>query len=26
VTAAGPSGAKGRGYLELTGYSERLKF
>ena len=26
VTAVGPNGAKGRGYLELTGYSERLKF
>ena len=26
VTATGPNGAKGRGYLELTGYSERLRF
>ena len=26
VTATGPGGAKGRGYLELTGYSERLRF
>ncbi|MCL4689942.1 MAG: carotenoid 1,2-hydratase, partial [Burkholderiales bacterium] len=26
VTVAGPGGAKGRGYLELTGYSERLRF
>ncbi len=26
VTVAGPNGAKGRGYLELTGYSERLRF
>jgi predicted secreted hydrolase len=26
VTAAGPGGAKGRGYLELTGYAERLRF
>jgi predicted secreted hydrolase len=26
VTAAGPNGAKGRGYLELTGYSQRLRF
>ena len=26
VTATGPNGEKGRGYLELTGYSERLRF
>jgi len=26
VTATGPGGAKGRGYLELTGYGERLRF
>ena len=26
VGVAGPNGAKGRGYLELTGYSERLRF
>ena len=26
VTAAGPNGTRGRGYLELTGYSERLRF
>jgi predicted secreted hydrolase len=26
VAATGPNGAKGRGYLELTGYSERLRF
>jgi predicted secreted hydrolase len=26
VTATGPDGAKGRGYLELTGYSGRLRF
>lgn len=26
VTASGPGGATGRGYLELTGYSERLRF
>lgn len=26
VSASGPDGAKGRGYLELTGYSERLRF
>jgi predicted secreted hydrolase len=26
VTASGPGGAKGKGYLELTGYSERLRF
>ncbi len=26
VTVAGPGGAKGRGYLELTGYRERLRF
>jgi predicted secreted hydrolase len=26
VTATGPNGTKGRGYLELTGYSEKLRF
>lgn len=26
VTATGPDGARGRGYLELTGYSGRLRF
>jgi len=26
VTATGPGGARGRGYLELTGYAERLRF
>jgi len=26
VSVTGPGGAKGRGYLELTGYSERLRF
>jgi predicted secreted hydrolase len=26
VTATGPGGARGRGYLELTGYGERLRF
>jgi predicted secreted hydrolase len=26
VTATGPRGAKGRGYLELTGYGGRLRF
>jgi predicted secreted hydrolase len=26
VRATGPNGATGRGYLELTGYAERLKF
>ena len=26
VSASGPDGAKGRGYLELTGYSGRLRF
>lgn len=26
VTATGPNGAKGRGYLELTGYSGKLRF
>jgi predicted secreted hydrolase len=26
VNASGPAGAKGRGYLELTGYAERVRF